>query len=384
MEKSRVRWSDLPPQLWPLIGKRLDNYIDIVRFRSVCRSWRASLPQLNAISLLSPLLVSHPFDHRIEDALVIRRIIYGTSPLRHHQTSTYPSSSSSSSRASAGWLAKVETTNLGKLRFLTPLSTDWVKSRNQVFRKEVNLLDFRIHEVAKSYILRSTIGGILFINKVVVFPDSAWIDVKKTSIIVAVNIEGKLGYTKVGDYKWTLIGSPNFCFADLIVYEGEIYTVDRLGTVFLIDSSMKLVQISPELGVISNEKHLIECGGEIYVVDRFLEQKKDPELLNSWFDEPMPRVVDFKVHRLDQEIMGKSRWVEVKNLGNRAFVVGHNSFSVSAADFEGFKENCIYFSDELQSDLGYGFSTHVLDLEERTIVKASPQIFRAPPIWLHS
>lgn len=82
MENSRVRISDLPPQLWPLIGKRLDNYIDIVRLPSVCRSWRSSLPPLNAISLLSSdLLVSHPFGHRIEAALVIRRIICGTSPL---------------------------------------------------------------------------------------------------------------------------------------------------------------------------------------------------------------------------------------------------------------------------------------------------------------
>lgn len=92
-----------------------------------------------------------------------------------------------------------------------------------MFRKEVSLLDFRIHEVAKSYILRSTIGGILPINKVVIFPDSAWIDVKKTSIIVAVNIDGKLGYTKYGDYKWTLIGSPNIQFADLIVQRGNLY-----------------------------------------------------------------------------------------------------------------------------------------------------------------
>lgn len=113
-----------------------------------------------------------------------------------------------------------------------------------------------------------------------------------------------------------------------------------------------------------------------------MEQKKDSELLTSCFNEPMATVVDFKVHRLDQEIMGRSRWVEVKNLGNRAFVVGHNCFLVLAADFEGFKENYIHFSDELQSDFGYGFSTHVLDLEERTIVKASPQIFKAPPICL--
>ncbi|XP_038881862.1 putative F-box protein At1g65770 [Benincasa hispida] len=377
MEKSRVRWSDLPPQLWPLIGKRLDNYIDIVRYRSVCRSWRASLPQLNAISLLSPLRLPHPADHRFEDVLVIRRIIYAISPLHHHQISTSPSAS----RASEGWLAKIETTKLGKMRFLSPLCTDWVKSKNRVFQKEVNLLDFRIHEVAKSYILRSTIGGIVLINKVVIFPDSAWIDVKKNSIIVAVRVDGKLGFTKFGDNNWTLIGNPNFQFDDLIVYKGEIYTVNRQGTVFLIDSSMKLVQISPELGIFSNQKHLVECGGEIYVVDRFLESKKNPELI-YFFGESLPSVVDFKVVKLEQEIRGRSRWVEVKNLGNQAFVLGHNCFSVSAADFEGFKENCIYFSDELNSDLGYGFSTHVFDLQERTIVQAPAQIFRAPPIWL--
>ncbi|KAK9948291.1 hypothetical protein M0R45_003875 [Rubus argutus] len=39
-----VKWSDLPKELWPIIGKFLHTRIDVLRFRSVCSLWRSSRP----------------------------------------------------------------------------------------------------------------------------------------------------------------------------------------------------------------------------------------------------------------------------------------------------------------------------------------------------
>ncbi|KAK8567931.1 hypothetical protein V6N12_006499 [Hibiscus sabdariffa] len=37
-------WSQLPPELLLLIGKRLEARFDVLRFQSVCSSWRSSVP----------------------------------------------------------------------------------------------------------------------------------------------------------------------------------------------------------------------------------------------------------------------------------------------------------------------------------------------------
>ncbi|XVF45604.1 hypothetical protein PTKIN_Ptkin02bG0219700 [Pterospermum kingtungense] len=39
-------WSQLPPELLPLIAKRLETRFDVLRFRSVCSSWRSSFPPI--------------------------------------------------------------------------------------------------------------------------------------------------------------------------------------------------------------------------------------------------------------------------------------------------------------------------------------------------
>ena len=94
-------------------------------------------------------------------------------------------------------------------------------------------------------------------------------------------------------------------YEDLIVHKKKIYAINRLGEIFrIIDSRMQLVKLPvPPCGN-GDRKHLVECGGEIYVVNRLVDRSI--------------RVIDFKVHRLDE---GERRWVYVDNLGNYSFIV---------------------------------------------------------------
>ncbi len=58
-------WTELPPELlYDIANSLTSNPLDILVFRSFCRSWRSSFPRLPHISLLSPNLpLSIPFSH---------------------------------------------------------------------------------------------------------------------------------------------------------------------------------------------------------------------------------------------------------------------------------------------------------------------------------
>ena len=59
----QTNWSELPNELLNLISKRIDNEIDLIRFRSICTNWRSSsisnhhrgMLTINFPLLLSPL-----------------------------------------------------------------------------------------------------------------------------------------------------------------------------------------------------------------------------------------------------------------------------------------------------------------------------------------
>ena len=61
MGEREVDWSALPMELLPLIGKTVQARIDVVRFRSVCASWRSFIPPLREISPL-PLPFPYPIN----------------------------------------------------------------------------------------------------------------------------------------------------------------------------------------------------------------------------------------------------------------------------------------------------------------------------------
>ncbi|XP_023543888.1 putative F-box protein At1g65770 [Cucurbita pepo subsp. pepo] len=389
-----VRWSELPPEIWSAVGKHLHNYIDAVRFRSVCRSWRSSVPPVPKISPPIRLRFPSPINTAslFVDAFLSQSTFYRLAPLIHEQS---PNSSSSSQN---GRLVKMEKSELGKMRFLHPLSKRLIRC-NPEEHKELNLLDLRIDELAISYSLKYTdTACVPGIAKVVVFPTSIGPDVEDCTVI-AVFEDGKLGFARSGDEKWTLIDEQSFHYDDVIVYNRQYYAVDRWGTVFWIDSSMRLVQFSPPLIGLGQQKHLVECGGELLVIDRFLDKERSVQHPTDIMDDahPMaipfrrpdndssPRAVDFKAHKLDQEW---GTWVELKNLGNRSIILGNDCcLSFEASEFEGCKENCIYYTDVNDNEFSKRSFSRVFDLEGGRIgnILCYPGrigIFSPPPIWL--
>ncbi|XP_054810057.1 F-box protein SKIP23-like [Prosopis cineraria] len=355
----RPNWCDLPSELWRKIGKSLRNRIDLLRFRSVCNSWRSSIPPSLPNSPSFPLQLPHPINP-FTVVFLIQSTFYRIEP-------PYQPSSSSPK----GWLIKVEgesnPSHSHPLRLLNPLSDRQFSNPLSSSPRILNLLDYRVLELYKSYCFQQ-FG--FPVKKVVFFPTSCWSD-GEDSVACCIYLEGKLALFKRGDKKWTLVDDENYYYDDVIVYKGQLYVTDRWGTISWVDiSSLKLIQYSPPLCGVGHKKHLVELCGNLYVIDRYYDS--EPRRLNY-----EAAVVDFKVYRLDEEW---GTWVDVKDLEDRVFILGDScSFSVSANDFAGYEGNCIFFTDMFdvgKYNLGDG-SIKTFELDP-----CSSKLFWPPPSWL--
>ena len=363
MGKRRVDWSALPTELLRSVAEANPDRNDVVRFRSVCASWRSAIPP--PCKILFPFLLPLPSTGFYRRAYVSHRTFYRLK--LPDDVNPNPSTCSSKS-----WLVKVGESEIGLKYLLNPLSNLHV---GFPFQKGINILDYQVVKVSKEYKLKClTDMSIVGVNKLVLFPDPEWNSSVKDTVIYALYHEGKLGYVKYGDSNWTLV--DDLChYDDIIVYKGKPYVVDNWGIVSWIDSSMKLIEFSPPLPDFGNQKHLVESRGELYVVGRFFDtERRFDHHLREY--SVCPKTFTFDVYKLDQEC---GRWVRVENLGDQVFILGNDcSFSVSATEFSGCKGNCIYFTYE--DDNG------VFDQKTGKIVNFQDQcpLFSLPPSLLCS
>ncbi|KAJ1403888.1 F-box protein [Sesbania bispinosa] len=142
------------------------------------------------------------------------------------------------------------------------------------------------------------------VRKVVLFPSFP----VEGRMVFPLYQDGKLGVSKIGDHQnWTIIEEDDdgkARYDDIILHKGQVYVVNKWGTIFWIDcSSFKLVQFSPVLWAFGKRKQLVESGGSLYVVDMFIEGEPDNPRGMSY------EVVDIKVHKLDEEW---GRWLHLK------------------------------------------------------------------------
>ncbi|CAL5357190.1 unnamed protein product [Camellia sinensis] len=349
-DDKQVQWSTLPKDVIPILSNRLETRIDLLRFRSVCRSWRSS----SAASLSSPPLslpnLPFPFSPLAADprrgtftaAATTVFLLQPFDEIPHRTTSHY--------------LIKVEED--AKTRLVCPVS-DLVQTRFPAgFPKEVNLLEFRISQVHNSYTFRNLEllnckpieAGLPFVKKIVVLgsnPDSR--------IVVVVyemwDLDGRLAMLRVGDDSWTPIHTQHFVCDDVIVYKGNFYTVDRSGRAFVLGPNMNLIEIAPpptnENGK-KKKKHLVESIGDLLLVDKYFElhernvfyYKDGKERVKSSNRE---MVSEMRVYRLNVD---EHRWVEVRSLEDQILFVGDDcSYSVSAREFPGCRGNRVVYED---------------------------------------
>lgn len=175
------RWADLPKELLEMISKRLDFRVDVLRFRSVCTSWRCSVSPPSFDQEIPPVFLKLP------DPIRADAVLMQTAICRMEYPRNYPNSSCSLSKSS---LVKVGESKHGKLQLFHPLS-------NQLTRDSfmsLNLLDLKFVQLSEACLLKWPSGISVFgINKVAMFPLSASCNNNCELGILAIYHEGKLG-----------------------------------------------------------------------------------------------------------------------------------------------------------------------------------------------
>ncbi|CAI0415447.1 unnamed protein product [Linum tenue] len=351
-------WADLPEEILEAIGSRIDHPINVLNFRSVCSSWRSAVRTPDFHHPIPPIEVRLPYPGDVDGVLVPSTLCFvefHSPPIPNGDSTFAVAGGDDAPRGGGGWLIKVEETSRGKLQLLNPISN--LKIRYSPI--QLSLLDFRPVQLTTSFRLRFQVGCPTFeINKVLPFPPSA----ASAVTVIAIFHEGRIGYWRNGDERWTLLDGRSFDYDDVIIHRGQYYVTDRLGKLSLIDSSLRFDESypSPRGG---GQKNLVESGGDLYLVDRYLSGRRrnwkdvDDAITNSFHPIRFlvgtrrgrkwnPRAVDFKVYKLDEEI---GEWVEVKSLGDdgRVFVLTTECcFSAPAAQIAGGKKDCIYYSDD--------------------------------------
>lgn len=395
-------WSSLPDEIWSMISTHLiGRPLDVLRVRSVCSFFR-SLFLPPSPSFLSPPLPDLPrFSFAVPTfsssahAFVSRTTLFRLD--RPFQD------------GAAGWIIKIQDPlpllrhhHNPKFRLLDPLSCHRINeliASNGGAASGFHLNDFRLTELTSSYALRydrlsSSVPGV---NKLIISTNSS-------SAIFLIYDNGKLGFANNGDADITLIDDKILDFNDLVVHRDQPYVVDRWGTVSWIDKTLKLIQYSPPLFGEGHRKHLVAGDPFLFIVDRYLDESPDGHyplevgdlsfnifhrhpLRRRRFDESRPKTVGFKVYRLDEEW---GRWVEVKSLGEKAFLLTYDCcFAVRAKEYVGFKENCIYFTEQFDMDFalrrlgrlgGCVFSMEDGTIEDLPCTPGYSQLFWPPPI----
>ncbi|KAK2363802.1 F-box protein [Trifolium repens] len=372
----------LPEELWAIIFTKLKSSLDIVRFCSTCSLWHSFLPPPPPLS----------FDLRIphQEYFLEQTKIYRIQPSPHDQDPTTSSCSSNK-----GWLIKVfQNTDSSKF-YLFDLFTNERLSSDKIAQK-VDLMNVRVVELFELYTLSheyDNFGGfepVSFVRKVILF------SVKGRCMVFALYRNNKLKVSNIGEKKLTTLRHyngeenknrvtmisydciENKPFNDIILYKGQLYVLDEIGTIFWINTlSLKLVQFSPKNSnccderQISMDKQLVEYDGNLYVVD--IDDGK------YYRKGCLLKGVLVKVYKLDQE-WGK--WLDVKDLGDVSFVLGKDSnFALLAQDYHGCQRNCIYFyyrdyRDRPYSGKTYCFSLESLEFKPANIFWPCPTLFQ--------
>ncbi|TKY49601.1 F-box protein SKIP23 [Spatholobus suberectus] len=353
-------WSELPRELLHLISERLESPLYLLRFRSVCSSWRSS-------TLPSPF--NHPIPLTNTISLTHRTLLLITPPTRHRRP----------------WLVKLaRDPRSGSARLFHPLSRSPIKRR----RFALDLLLLPVLDLGREFLLADACPNpnSLYLEKLVLSCQ------KDRFALLTIHVSGKLALFRCGDSGWTIVPDMPTPYDDVCVFKGRLYGVDNTGRTVTVgfDAGLDLAA-GPVFG--GDKKFLVECEGALLLVDKhlsgdyfctaglFYEHLDDGDVCEIGWE----RAVRFDVFRLDEE--GK-RWVEVTSLGERVLFLGDDcAFSASAKDLGVARGNCVVFRDEGlgANRVANGMGVFCLDDGRISPLSECPgfnELFWPPPDWV--
>jgi len=393
-------WSQLPKDLLQLISSKLDSEFYQLRFRSVCSSWRSSVPKNHHHHLTLPSHLPTPSDsnnlHHSKTTtfpLSKRTIFLITPPTNHHQTLN-----------NNPWLIKIGPDSRDRTRLWNPLSRDKQLPLNSPHI--INFNEHRVIDLGREFVIGNfNEYSSLYMEKVVVLDADMWGGKDRCSVLLTIHISGKIAFFRGGDERWTIVPEMPSPFDDVCVFKGRPVAVDGTGRTVALrpDLSLDLVA-EPVFG--GDKKFLVESDGELLLVDKYLSCFRDGNFLDHTnvpygdvnvvnfdvdddgeiFRIGSERAVRFDVFRLDEK---EKKWVEVRYLGDRVLFLGEEcAFSASASDLCIGNGNCVIFRDYVLNDFhSTDVGNSVFHLDQRRISPLSDfpsysKLFWPPPEWV--
>ncbi|CAN0914067.1 F-box protein SKIP23 [Linum grandiflorum] len=384
-------WSTgIPGDLLDRIVNLIDDEIDLLRFRSICTSWRSSALRT---------------DRRHRGRLTATTIqalpdLYGSPSLMPtaaeldiHERTIYLINDTLDLR---GWLVQVtdrECNPHGK-RLLHPIQGYPFRSdprgENTTSPNAFDVRKYRVKRLYQLYVLRRRCGSKQYIKTAM-----KWSSSQEAFVLLAIDEDGPSGGRLVkfeSQHQNWMVLDHNFCYQDVIAHKGKLLAVD---------SNKRCVMVGEdgELIVVANGARPKWFGGEDICPQRYrskktlVESKEDGELLlvdmQPLFPD-RPSRPTFKVYKLNEE---EKKWVDVgSSLGDDVLFIGDRSaFAASLySDLHGFSaKNCIFFVEDHhvmpESTVMHAFDLEVGDLT--TPLRNWEELWKLfwpPPPWLTS
>jgi len=369
-----VDWSKLPTDLLNLISQRIDDdELDLIRFRSVCSSWRSSsvpnhhyiLPFKFPVFKLSVLSDPNGMDsinsNNLPFCQLSKQNIYLIKPppqQQEEQTLLRP------------WLIRVSQNTRGRTRFFHPLFCDSPLPRINLmldFRK-LSLLHLGSNTFTRDF---DTYSQHQPFNNDYMFPEkvvAVTCHGKNPLIVATISSHPETLLSKCGNEKWKVIPGMSMECGDICLFKGCAYAVDKIGKTIMVGSDSNVHLVAEPLDG-ENKKLLVESDGDL--------------LLACVHAIPV-RVDLFKLNEKEK------KWVKLTSLGDKILFLGIKcSFSASFSDLYVAKGNCVIISADILrrlSQLG-SHASYVLDLDHGwlPLLCDSPEysnLFWPPPKWI--
>ncbi|GKV44147.1 hypothetical protein SLEP1_g51359 [Rubroshorea leprosula] len=336
---NQEKWADLPKDILSLIAAKFQTHIDILRVRSVCSSWRSSIPPFcpsphSPVNLPSRWIRSPKHNTQIRKGTHNGEYILSYSTIYRLDP---PASNCNNRKNNGSWLLRIEASSTGRSRLQNPLLKGSVRAKAYGFPKVLNFLDFRVSELCKVYHV-SPNPGFHYLSKVIDVHRVALSSRPKSSsddfLLLAIYGQGHLCSILLGDDEWTIFKDySHIIFHDVINFCGKFYAVDKLCRLLVFEElSLQLIEIfGPAMGG-------DEIGGDF----RLVKSSDDLDLFLVYRKLLPQNTTDLRFFKLNQELHDLE---EVNSVGNQVLFLGdHFSFSVSTLECTGLEPDCLYFA----------------------------------------
>jgi hypothetical protein len=366
-------WSQLPTELLQQISQKLNNsQLYLLRFHSVCSSWRrSSIPNCHHNHLPSKL-PHFPADEISYIRHLYKQNVFLIKPPPTNQTPLHP------------WLIRIGSDLNAKTYLYHPLHPH---HKYDYLDLDHHLIDFNqlsvLHLRDLFYIHRTK----LHINR----RSTAHRDYEKAVVASACEVGQPLALLTFDnnselpmivrcedDSGTNILTMPGSLWGDICIFKGRSCVTDINGRTIMIEPEDSTVQLlaNPVFG--GNVKFLVEteCKTSLLLVDCHGIDIRAGD-----------KDVRFDVFKLDEK---EKMWIKLTTLGDMVLILGEDgAFSASALDLRVSKGNCVIFSRNSNiiypDAIQYGLRIFHLDQDWVSHLSDYPdymRLFWPPPTWI--